>query len=107
MVMGNLFANVPQQLANEAVEELLSAPNVRIERIVSISHATAADEWQDQEQAEWVLLLAGSAGLLFEDDTEPHLLVPGSYIHILAHRRHRVAWTDQSVPTIWLAIHYR
>ena len=47
MVMGNLFANVPQQLAHEAVEELLSAPNVRIERIVSISHASAADEWQD------------------------------------------------------------
>jgi hypothetical protein len=42
MVTGNLFANVPQQLANEEVEELLSAPNVRIERIVSIGHATAA-----------------------------------------------------------------
>ena len=50
MVMGNLFANVPQQLANEAVEELLSAPNVRIERIVSIGHATAADEWCDQDR---------------------------------------------------------
>ena len=36
MVTGNLFAKVPQQLADEAVEELLSAPNVRIERIVSI-----------------------------------------------------------------------
>jgi len=106
MVIGNLFANVPRQLANEAVEELLSVPNVRIERIVSIGHATAADEWQDQERAEWVLLLAGSAGLFFEGDTEPHPLVPGSYVHIPAHRRHRVAWTDQSVPTIWLAIHY-
>jgi cupin 2 domain-containing protein len=107
MVTGNLFANVPGQLANEAVEELLSAPNVRIERIVSIGHATATDEWYDQDRAEWVLLLAGSAGLLFEGDTEPHPLVPGSYVHIPAHRRHRVAWTDRSVPTIWLAIHYQ
>jgi cupin 2 domain-containing protein len=107
MVTGNLFANVPGQLANEAVEELLSAPNVRIERIVSIGHATAADEWYDQDRAEWVVLLAGSAGLLFEGDTEPHPLVPGSYVHIPAHRRHRVARTDRSVPTIWLAIHYQ
>jgi cupin 2 domain-containing protein len=107
MVTGNLFANVPERLANEAVEELLSAPNVRIERIVSIGHATAADEWYDQDRAEWVVLLAGSAGLLFEGDTEPHPLVPGSYVHIPAHRRHRVAWTDRSVPTIWLAIHYQ
>jgi cupin 2 domain-containing protein len=57
MVTGNQFANVPQQLANEAVEELLSAPNVRTERIVSMSHATAAEEWYDQDRAEWVLLL--------------------------------------------------
>jgi cupin 2 domain-containing protein len=107
MVTGNLFAKVPQQLADEAVEELLSAPNVTIERIVSMGHATAADEWYDQGRAEWVLLLAGAAGLLFEGDTEPHTLVPGSYVHIPAHRRHRVVWTDRSAPTIWLAIHYQ
>jgi cupin 2 domain-containing protein len=89
MVTGNLFAKVPQQLADEAVEELLSAPNVTIERIVSMGHATAADEWYDQGRAEWVLLRAGAAGLLFEGDTEPHTLVPGSYVHIPAHRRHR------------------
>ena len=105
--MGNLFANIPQQLTNEAVEELLSTPNVRIERIVSMGHATAADEWYDQGRAEWVLLLAGSAGLIFEGETEPLLLEPGSYVHIAAHVRHRVAWTDLSVPTIWLAIHYQ
>ena len=55
------LAEAPQQLVEEAVEELLSAPNVRIERIVSMGHATAADEWYDQGRAEWVLLLAGAA----------------------------------------------
>jgi cupin 2 domain-containing protein len=107
MITGNLFANIPQQLANESVEELLSAPNVRIERIVSTGHGTAPDEWYDQDWAEWVLLLAGSAGLIFEGETEQHLLEPGSYVHVPAHKRHRVAWTDTSVPTIWLAIHYQ
>jgi cupin 2 domain-containing protein len=107
MITGSLFANVPHQLPDEQVEELLSATNVRIERIVSIGHATAPDEWYDQVRAEWVLLVAGTAGLIFEGETEPVLLDPGSYVHIPAHVRHRVAWTDGSVPTIWLAIHYQ
>jgi cupin 2 domain-containing protein len=105
--MGNLFANIPQQLTNEAVEGLLSTPNVRIERIVSTGHATAPDEWYDQDRAEWVLLLAGSAVLLFESESEPMRLEPGSYVHIPAHKRHRVDGTDASMPTIWLAIHYQ
>jgi cupin 2 domain-containing protein len=107
MIRGNLFTNVPHQLSGEQVEELLSTPNVRIERIVSIGHATAPDEWYDQDRAEWVLLLAGSAGLVFEGETAPLRLEPGSYVHIPAHRRHRVAWTDGAGPTIWLAIHYQ
>jgi cupin 2 domain-containing protein len=106
MTIGNLFANVPHRLATEQIEELLSAPNVRIERIVSTGHATAAGEWYDQDRAEWVLLLAGSAGLLFEGDTQLVVLEPGNYVHIPAHRRHRVEWTNPAMPTVWLAIHY-
>jgi cupin 2 domain-containing protein len=107
MITDNLFANVANQLPDEQTLELLSARNVRIERIVSTSHATAPDEWYDQDRAEWVVLLAGSAGLIFEGESEPLLLEPGSYVHIAAHLRHRVAWTDLSVPTIWLAVHYQ
>jgi cupin 2 domain-containing protein len=107
MITDNLFANVANQLPDEQTLELLSARNVRIERIVSTSHATAPDEWYDQDRAEWVVLLAGSAGLIFEGESEPLLLEPGSYVHIAAHVRHRVAWTDLSVPTIWLAVHYQ
>jgi cupin 2 domain-containing protein len=107
MIKGNLLDDVPQRLSDEQIVELLSAPNVRIERIVSIGHATPSDVWYDQDRAEWVLLLAGSAGLMFEGEAEPLLLAPGSYVHIAAHARHRVVWTDRSVPTVWLAIHYR
>jgi len=105
--MSNLFANVPHELPEEEITELLSAPNVRIERIVSLGHASPPDEWYDQDRAEWVLLLAGSAGMVFEGEAEPILLEPGNYLHIPAHKRHRVAWTDRSVPTIWLAVHYQ
>jgi cupin 2 domain-containing protein len=107
MIAGNLFVNVAHKLADEQIVELLSARNIWIERIVSTGHATAHDEWYDQDRAEWVLLLAGSAGLIFEGETEPLVLEPGSYVHIAAHVRHRVAWTDPLVPTIWLAVHYQ
>jgi cupin 2 domain-containing protein len=102
----NLFTNVPRQLPDEQIMTLLQAPNIRIERIVSTGHATAPDQWYDQDQAEWVVVLAGSAGVIFEGEAEPRLLEPGSYVHIAAHVRHRVAWTDPLVPTVWLAIHY-
>jgi cupin 2 domain-containing protein len=106
MMTGNVFANVPGRLAEEQIVDLASAPNVRIERIVSRGHASAPDAWYDQDRAEWVLVLRGSAGLIFEGESDPILLEPGSYIQIPAHKRHRVAWTDPSAATIWLAIHY-
>jgi len=107
MIAGNLLTNVALKLPDEQILELLSARNIRIERIVSTDHATAPDKWYDQDWAEWVLLLAGSAGLIFEGETEPLLLEPGSYVHIAPHRRHRVVWTNPSMPTVWLAIHYQ
>src|SRR5215831_11960106 len=58
MITGNLFANVAHELPHEQIVELLSAPNVRIERIVSTGHTSALDGWYDQERPEWVLLLA-------------------------------------------------
>jgi len=32
--------------------------------------------------------------------------LPGDYINLAAHTRHRIAWTTPEEPTIWLAIHY-
>jgi cupin 2 domain-containing protein len=107
MIAGNLLTNVPRQLRDEQILTLLQAPNVRIERIVSTGHATPPDQWCDQDRDEWVLVLAGSAGLVFEGEAAPRRLEPGSYVHIPAHVRHRVAWTDPATPTVWLAIHYR
>jgi cupin 2 domain-containing protein len=54
-----------------------------------------------------VIVLAGSAGLMFEGEAATRTLRAGDYINIPAHRRHRVEWTDIDHPTIWLAIHYR
>ena len=52
-------------------------------------------------------VLAGSARLRFADETEARVLAPGDWVDIAAHRRHRVEWTDLTVPTVGLAVFYR
>jgi len=104
---GNLFGGIPEPIAAEIFEELLRSGNLKLERIVSAGQATPPGVWLDQESHEWVALLAGSAGLRFEDESEVCALKPGDYLHIPAHRRHRVEWTDPREKTVWLALHYR
>lgn len=102
---GNLFANIPTHLADERFDTLLTRPGVRIERIVSTAHASAPDFWYDQPQDEWVCVLAGSASLIVEGETQPRVMQPGDWLELPAHVRHRVEWTDAAQPTVWLAIH--
>jgi cupin 2 domain-containing protein len=106
MSQQNLFATLPLPAREEAFDELLCGGSFRLERIVSSGQATPEGQWYDQESAEWVLLLCGSARLRFEDEALPRELRPGDYLNIPKHRRHRVEWTDPRQPTVWLALHY-
>lgn len=101
----SLFADLPSELPDELIQRLVTAPNVRIERIVSHGHASPPDYWYDQPEAEWVVVLRGAARLRFEDGTVE--MRPGDHITIPAHRRHRVEWTTPDEPTVWLAVFYR
>jgi cupin 2 domain-containing protein len=103
---GNLLAALPRRLDAEQTTALVASGNVRIERIVSTGQASPPGFWYDQAWTEWVFLVSGSAGLLFEGEAEPRFLGPGDYLVIPAHRRHRVAWTDVEHPTVWLAVHF-
>ena len=103
----NLLSPLPDASAAEIVDILLSQPSVRIERIVSVGQASPPGFWYDQEEGEWVLLLAGAAHLRFADEAEARLLDPGDFIDIAPHRRHRVDWTDPATPTLWLGVFYR
>jgi cupin 2 domain-containing protein len=102
---GNLFDDIPAELPAELTTPLLAAPSVRIERIVSRGHASPPDFWHDQAWPEWVLVVAGSAAILFEGEPAPRTLKRGDHLHIPAHARHRVMWTDANEPTVWLAVH--
>lgn len=101
---GNLLAQIPASLPQELLQTILERPGLRIERIVSHGHASPPDFWYDQEQHEWVLLVQGAARVQFEDRTVE--LLPGDYLYIPAHQRHRVAWTTPDEVTIWLAIFF-
>jgi cupin 2 domain-containing protein len=102
----NLFAGIPARLPEELVETLLSDGGLRVERIVSLGHASPPGFWYDQPRGEWVVLLRGAARVLFEGEEKAVELRPGDWLDIPAHRRHRVEWTDPATPTVWLAVHY-
>jgi cupin 2 domain-containing protein len=106
MKPGNIFSAIPNLVKDEIFETLLKTNHLRLERIISSGQATPPGKWYDQATDEWAILLKGSAGLLFEGNKEIMVLHPGDYVHILAHQRHRVEWTDPRQETIWLALHY-
>ena len=103
----SVLDGVPADLVTrlELTEVLARAPHARVERIVSRGHASPADFWYDQAEAEWVLLFAGRARVRFQDGPVIELR-PGDHLLIDPHRRHRVDWTDPSCDTIWIAVFF-
>jgi len=102
----NLFSDLPDASAQEAIESILRRPGIRIERIVSRGQASPRGFWYDQPESEFVLLLAGAARLRFEDEPTDREMKPGDTCDIPAGRRHRVEWTDPEQATVWLVIFY-
>lgn len=107
----HFFERLFAEKDTESFETILQRPGIKIERIVSNGHHSAVDFWYEQDTDEWLLLLSGSAELVFignPRDTRPPerlMLAPGQAIFIAASQRHRVASTASDQPTVWLAIH--
>ena len=106
MKAGRLLADLPARaLPEELVDILLERPGMRIERIVSTGQATPVGEWYDQETDEFVLLVAGAARLRIAGEAEDRAIEEGGWVFLPAHCRHRVTWTREDPPTVWLALH--
>lgn len=103
----NLLENIPAELPAEVFEDIVNTSTVRIERIISKGHTTPADEWYDQDEHEWVLVLKGEARIRFEENNHEVHLKEGDYLNILAHQRHQVLWTVPGQETVWLAVFYQ
>lgn len=102
----SIYDNIISGLEVEVINTLVHSGPVRIERIVSEGHVSPKDAWYDQDQPEWVILIQGSATIEVEGRPDPVELNPGDYVNIPARCRHRVARTDESQHTIWLAVYY-
>ena len=103
-LLGHLLEHVPAALAEEQFLPLVSGPGVRVERIVSTGQSSPPGAWFDQDEDEFVLLLAGEAVLRIEGMASPLRLTPGAWVNLPAHCRHRVEWTQAEPPTVWLAV---
>ncbi|MCE4934464.1 cupin domain-containing protein [Aliivibrio fischeri] len=104
--MPNLFKEIPNELPSEIFEDILSTPNIRIERILSHGHSSPEQGWYDQDENEWVLVLSGF-GVIEFDDGRIITLNKGDYLNIKAHEKHKVQATAPNETTVWLAVFYR
>lgn len=107
MKVSNIFQNIPKDFKEEFFENLLENENFRIERIVSLGNITPKSEWLVQEETEFVILLSGTAKLIFFENNETVYMKTGDYILIPIGTKHRVDWTDESDYSVWLAVHFK
>lgn len=110
---GNLFRHFRSPTSHtdtgapkEEIQTLVRDGSTIVEKIISIGGVISGD-WYDQDTVEFVVLLSGSASLLFEGDPEPTPLNPGDYLCIPKHKRHKVTSTSKDVPAVWLAFHWK
>jgi GNAT superfamily N-acetyltransferase len=102
---GQLAGDVPAALSAELVT-VLADGSARVERIVSRGHASPPGAWYDQDEHEWVAVIAGAARLEIADGDAIRTVAlgPGDWIDLPRRCRHRVAWTTPDADTIWLAV---
>jgi len=103
---GNFFSNIPCHINDEVFETIFASDGCGIKRIISKGHQSPPNYWYDQERNEWVMVLKGAAALKFKNSKKIVEMMPGDYVQIPAHCKHRVEWTDPDVETIWLAVYY-
>ena len=104
-MLGNIFDSIPDNLDEEVFDLLLQNDQIKIERIISKGQLSPKSGWYDQDKNEWVIVLKGEAVISFENNKDIRLKA-GSHLHIPAHRKHKVKWTDPEIETIWLAVFY-
>jgi len=101
--MMNIFDLPKLPLPEELTTVLAKSGSVRIERIVSDGQVS---DWYDQPETEFVALLRGSAAIEFEGGRTVSMS-KGDTLLIKPHERHRVAFTSNKPPCVWLCVFYK
>jgi cupin 2 domain-containing protein len=102
----NIFKTNPEKPNEEIFEIILNNKNLKLERIITNGQTTPPGEWYNQENDEWVVLIQGSALILFENE-KFIILNKGDHILIPKNCKHRVQWVDSNQECIWLALHFK
>lgn len=102
----NLFTLPPATIDEEIYEALIPDRGVLIERIISAGQVSPPGFWFEQNRDEWVVLLQGQAIIAWGDGYS-RVMETGDWLLIPAGERHRIEWTSQDPPCIWLAVHGR
>src|SRR3989344_6370505 len=103
--VNNIFSKIPKSFPKEIFNTIASSNKVKIQRIISRGHKTKDNYWYNQKQNEFVLLIEGSATLLFENNKRTNMK-KGDYIIIPKRVKHRVENTSKKGNTIWLTVFY-
>ena len=87
----------------EYTEIILQNEHLRLERIISSGHISPEGFWYEQDEDEWVMVMAGEGEIIWENG-EVSLLKGGESLLIPRKKRHRVSYTSTNPPCIWLAV---
>lgn len=96
----NVFNMPVFPLSEELTTVLHNSKNVRIERIISTGQVS---DWYDQVETEFVVLLDGNAVIEYENNRTVSLS-KGDTLLIKPRERHRVRFTSNAPPCIWLCV---
>lgn len=104
----NIFDNIQVDKKNENFFEILHSKTVKIEKIVSNGQKTPKNYWYNQDRNEFVIILDGFAKVEIKegDSIKEVELSKGDYLDIKANIEHRVSYTCEENPTVWLAVFY-
>ena len=98
----NIFCLPTLPLPDELITVLAKGRNIRIERIISTGQTSG---WYDQNEKEFVVLLEGQAEIEYGNGKRV-AMTKGDTLSIEPHERHRVSYTSNTPPCIWLCVFY-
>jgi cupin 2 domain-containing protein len=102
MEKSNIFDLPKLPLPEELTTVLAENNNARIVRIVSTGQVS---DWYDQSETEFVVLLEGNAVIEY-DNGKTVALSKGDTLLIQPHEKHRVSFTSNEPPCVWLCVFY-
>ena len=106
MKLHNFFDTMSlQSEKEEVIETILEHSGCKIERIVSNGFPTPEGEWFEQNSDEWVILLSGTATIVYKEKRESVAMEQGDFLFIPANVCHRVEKVSKLPEALWLAVH--